>query len=196
MQARISACVIAFNAERSIAPCLASLALCDELIVVDAHSTDRTREIARAHGARVIERDSACDRTLNRFAVNAASHDWILSLAAGERLTAELAAAIVRAKIHGIGVCSAYEMRIHATCPGNVPHGDSSSAAREVRLFDRRRAAFGSGEIPDRVITYGPVGRLKGNVLHESGRDFDRQVSKLGRNATLHPAWRFLRAHL
>ena len=45
------------NEEDRIGDCLASLAFCDEIVVIDSHSRDRTRDIAREHGARVIERD-------------------------------------------------------------------------------------------------------------------------------------------
>lgn len=77
----ISGCVITFNEERSIVPCLKSMKpLCEELIVVDAHSTDRTRELATACGARVIERDWSGYRTQKQFAAHAARNEWILSL--------------------------------------------------------------------------------------------------------------------
>ena len=53
----LSACIIAMNEEDRIGDCLRSLDFCDELVVVDSHSTDRTREVAAELGARVIERD-------------------------------------------------------------------------------------------------------------------------------------------
>src|SRR5690242_21728886 len=83
----ISACIITLNEERSIAACLDSLGLCDEIIVVDAHSTDRTREIAAARGARVIERDWTGYRSQKQFAVREARNDWIISIDADERLS-------------------------------------------------------------------------------------------------------------
>ena len=53
----ISACIVAKNEADRLGPCLDSLDWCDELLVVDSHSTDRTRELAAQRGARVIERD-------------------------------------------------------------------------------------------------------------------------------------------
>src|SRR5262245_1727254 len=56
-RAPLSACIISFQEEDRIEACIRSLAFCDEVVVVDSHSTDRTRELATAAGARVIERD-------------------------------------------------------------------------------------------------------------------------------------------
>ena len=53
----LSACIITFNEADRIEACLRSVAFCDEIVVVDSHSSDATRELAAALGARVIERD-------------------------------------------------------------------------------------------------------------------------------------------
>ena len=51
-RAPISACIISFQEEDRIEACLASVAFCDEIVVVDSHSSDRTRELAAARAAR------------------------------------------------------------------------------------------------------------------------------------------------
>src|SRR4051812_48031413 len=96
--AKISACVITLNEADRIEACLRSAAFCDELIVVDAHSTDDTRELARRLGARVIERDWPGFRSQKEFAVGAASHDWVLCIDADERVSDELRAEIEAAR--------------------------------------------------------------------------------------------------
>src|SRR3954468_21404255 len=88
----VTACIITLNEERSIGACIDSLRrLCDEIIVVDAHSSDRTREMAAARGARVIERDWSGYRSQKQFAVREARNDWIISIDADERISARLA---------------------------------------------------------------------------------------------------------
>lgn len=213
---RITGCVITLNEEGRIAACLDSLAtVCDELVVVDAHSSDRTREIAAAHGARVIERDWPGYRSQKQFAVNSASNDWILSLDADERVSPELAAEITRVKLHGIDVRCAYEIPFLSSYYGlPMRHGDWHPD-RHIRLFDRRRTRFGGEEIHEKVVPHGPVGRLQSCILHDSYRDLDHQLDKLGRYASLmaaamerrgrragawrlflHPLWRFVRAYI
>jgi glycosyltransferase involved in cell wall biosynthesis len=212
----ISGCVITFNEERSIVACIKSMrAICDEIVVVDAHSTDRTRELALACGARVIERDWGGYRTQKQFAANAARNEWILSLDADEQVSPELAAEILRVNLHGLDVRAAYRMPFLARYYGHpMMHGDWHPDYH-IRLFNRRRTVFGGNEVHERVISHGPVGRLRGHVLHDSYRDLDHQLGKLGKYATLmaeamkangrragalrlvlNPLWRFVRAYV
>ena len=83
---------IYLNEADRIGACCDSLAFCDEIVVVDSHSTDNTRAIAAAHGARVIERDWPGYRSQREFAMQAATHDWILAIDADERVSAPLRA--------------------------------------------------------------------------------------------------------
>lgn len=89
--AGLSAVVITLNEEANIQACLAPLLLvADEVLVVDSHSTDRTREIAQQMGARVIETDWLGYSQTKNFANAQAKHDWILSVDADERLSPNL----------------------------------------------------------------------------------------------------------
>ena len=182
----ISACVITANDERCIGACIDSLRICDEIIVVDAHSTDRTREIARARGARVVERDWSGVRTQQQFAVSLARNDWILSIGADERMSPVLSSEIVRVRLYGLDEFAGYQ----------IPFLDAHSACPDVRLrlFNRRRARFGGEPDRGRVIAYGPVGQFRGNIQHDS------PLERVERSATprgfLDPAWRFLRARI
>src|SRR5262249_39468732 len=82
-----SGVVICFNEEDDIAACLESLAWCDEIVVVDSHSTDRTREIALRYTDKVIEQPFLGYVKQKNFALECASHDWVVSLDADEALT-------------------------------------------------------------------------------------------------------------
>src|SRR3569832_750029 len=82
--------IITYNEADRIDACLRSLSFCDEIVVVDSHSTDATGQIAGSLNARVIERDWPGYRSQKQFAIEAASHDWVLCLDADERVTREL----------------------------------------------------------------------------------------------------------
>ena len=84
---RVSACIITLNEEDRIADCIRSVSWCDEVVVVDSHSSDRTREIAAGLGARVIERDWPGHVAQKDFATRAAVNDWIFSIDADERVS-------------------------------------------------------------------------------------------------------------
>src|ERR1700704_3969858 len=89
-RARLSACIITYNEADRIEACLRSVSFCDEIVVVDSHSTDATRALASALGARVIERDWPGYRSQKQFVIDNAAHDWVLCLDADERVTGTL----------------------------------------------------------------------------------------------------------
>ena len=91
MAPRLSVAIIALNEERNLPDCLASVAFADEIVVIDGGSADRTCEIARSAGARVIAaHDWQGFGVQKNRAVDACTGDWILSIDADERVSAEL----------------------------------------------------------------------------------------------------------
>lgn len=92
MAETITACVIARDEQERLPGCLASLAFCDEIVVVDSGSRDRTMEIARAAGATVVEHPWRGFATQRNVAIDHATSDWVLEVDADERITPELAA--------------------------------------------------------------------------------------------------------
>src|SRR5438046_10666488 len=82
---RLSVCLITLNEERNLPRALCSIqGIADEIVVVDCGSRDRTQEIAREHGARVIARAWTNFAEQQNYAAAAASNDWIISMDAAE----------------------------------------------------------------------------------------------------------------
>ena len=92
MTLRLSATVLAQDEAERIGGCIESLRFCDEVLVVDGGSRDRTREVASRLGARVVERPFDDFARQHEFARAEARGDWVLSIDADERASAELAA--------------------------------------------------------------------------------------------------------
>jgi glycosyltransferase involved in cell wall biosynthesis len=90
MRETVTGLVLTYNGERLLEKCLRSLDFCDELLVVDSESTDRTREIAQACGARVITRPWPGPVDQFRFALQEIATTWVVSLDQDEYLTDEL----------------------------------------------------------------------------------------------------------
>src|ERR1051325_7812647 len=86
----ISAVIITFNEEENIRAACESVSWADEIIVVDSESTDATRDIAAACGAKVIGNKWPGFAAQKQFATDAATHDWVFSLDADERVSPEL----------------------------------------------------------------------------------------------------------
>jgi hypothetical protein len=91
---RISACLIVQNEQERLPAALASVDFCDEIIVVDGGSTDRTVQIAREASARVIENRWPGFAAQRNVAIDAATSDWILEIDADERISPRLRASI------------------------------------------------------------------------------------------------------
>jgi glycosyltransferase involved in cell wall biosynthesis len=207
----VSVCIITKDEEGNLPDCLASVKWADDVVVVDSRSTDRTREIASAAGARVIERDFPGHIEQKNFAVDQAKHDWVLCVDADERLTPALADA-VRKALEAPAPFDGFELpRLTYHLGRPIRHG-GWYPDRKVRLFDRRKGRWGGRNPHDHVEVKGRVGRLEGDLLHYSYRSISahlRQIdfftgiaakekrargerSSLGKMA-LRPAWKFLR---
>ncbi|PYS31020.1 MAG: glycosyltransferase family 2 protein [Acidobacteria bacterium] len=174
----ITATIITFNEEDRIGEAIASLSCCDEIVVVDSGSTDRTREIAEARGARVIQRAWQGYSKQKNFAAEQARHDWILSIDADERLSIELADDIVNA-FPGASAWAAYSMPRRAFYMGRWINHSEWYPDRKVRLYDRRRCRWEGDHVHESMKVDGPVGRLHGDLFHFPYRDWNDHVTRI-----------------
>jgi len=183
---RISATIITLNEEDRIAEAIASLACCDEVIVVDAGSSDRTREIARQRGARVFSRNWEGYSQQKNFAAEQALNDWILSLDADERVSAELAAEISDWKRTTTDV-AAMTMPRRAFYLGRWINHSGWYPDRKTRLYDRRRSRWSVQDlVHESLEVNGRTGRFSGDLLHfpyRDRRDHEQRIDRYTRLA-------------
>lgn len=93
---KISATIIALNEEKDLPRCLQSLKFCDEIILVDSGSTDKTAEIAKSYGAKVLQEAWRGYGQQKNFAMSHSTHEWVLNLDADEEVTESLRNEILR----------------------------------------------------------------------------------------------------
>lgn len=211
----LSACIITFNEADRIEACLRSVSFCDEIIVVDAHSSDGTRELAAALGARIIERDWPGYRSQKQFAVDAARHDWVLCLDADERVSAPLRAEILALRAQGFAAAAGWSMPRITDYFGRFLRHGNAYPDRLVRLFDRRRGGWSGYEIHENTRVQGRTAKLRGYLEHYSYRSLADHHNRMQRYAELmaqamyergqrcgltkvlvNPQWRFVRGYL
>jgi glycosyltransferase involved in cell wall biosynthesis len=211
----LSACIITFNEADRIEACLRSLSFCDEIVVVDSHSHDATRELAAGLGARVIERDWPGYRSQKQFAVDAARHDWVLCLDADERVSDELRAQIIAASEQGFAGHAGYSLARITDYFGRFLRHGNAYPDRLVRLFDRRCGGWSGMEIHENTTVRGRIGRLRGHLQHYPYRSLGDHLARMQRYADLmgqalygrgkrcglmrvliNPQWRFVRGYL
>ncbi len=179
----LSAVVITRNEGRHIQRCLARLEFADEIVVVDSESDDDTAERARASGARVLVQPWLGYGKQKDFAVKQAANDWVLCVDADEIVSPELRAsieAVLRAP-----ACGAYEMpRCNRFMGRFLRHGEGYPDWN-LRLFDRRRARWSEDPVHENVRTDETVGRLHGDLVHESAETLRSYLEKQNRYTSL-----------
>jgi len=135
---KITATIITLNEERNIARAIESLRCCDEILIVDSGSVDRTVELAEKLGARVIEAGWLGFAAQKNRAAEQASHDWILSLDADEALSEGLEAEIWNLQEERPAVRRLYHAA-HGALPGPLDSALGLVPRPQVRLYDRGR---------------------------------------------------------
>lgn len=164
----LSAVIIAFQEEHNIGRCLASLAgVADEVIVVDSGSTDRTAEIARAHGARLVLHAWEGYSAQKNFANSLAVSDFVLSIDADEALSEGLSASLHALKAGRISGDAFRLSRLTNYCGAWIRHSGWYPDAR-VRVW-RRGMGHWEGLIHEVVqVQTDTIGHLPGDLLHYS----------------------------
>ncbi len=181
---KISATLITWNEERKIARAIESLRCCDEILVVDSGSTDRTVEIAQKLNARVVDSPWYGYSKQKNLAAAQAANDWILSLDADEALSEALEAEIWQLRKKGPEY-DAYTMPRMAQYLGRWILHSGWYPDRKVRLYDRNRATWVGEFVHESVEVTGTVGHLKSNILHYTCESLSEHVRSVDRYTTL-----------
>ena len=180
----LAAVVITYNAERGITRCLDSLSFCDEIVVVDSGSEDRTRELAGRFTSKVFVHPWQGYAQQKNYANGLTACDWVLSLDADEAVSDQLRSEILDVFRAPIGPAAfsmprkAFHLRrwiLHGTWYPN----------RQVRLFRRSEGSWIGPEVHERWTTRGEVGRLEGHILHYSYTGVADQWTRANRYASL-----------
>jgi glycosyltransferase involved in cell wall biosynthesis len=212
---RISAVVTTFNEEHNVGDCLESLLWCDEIVVVDSFSTDRTPEIVASFDkVRFQQRPYLGSASQKNWAMDQAQHDWILIFDADERCTPELqeeiAALLRRGPEH-----EAYTIRRRAYFMDRVIRFSGWQHDRVVRLIRRGAARYPNKRVHADMVTRGEAPVLRSPMLHFMIDAFDEYVPRIvkygywgaaqawrqGRSAGpfqvfVRPSWRFIRTYV
>ena len=182
-RAPFSAVLITRNAAAVLEPCLESIAFADEIVVVDAASTDATLEIATRRGARVVQREWLGFGRQKQFAVEQAKHDWVLCLDADERVSRELAASIQA--VLAAPAAPVFRMPRRNRFLGRwLAHGEGYPDW-SPRLFNRLNARWSDDLVHEKVLYSVTPGTLKGDLLHDPGDDLSAYLERQNRYTTL-----------
>src|SRR5207253_2037596 len=180
----LSVTVITRNEAADVGAALASVSWADEIVVVDSQSTDDTVAIARRHTDRVIVRDWPGYVAQKNHAASLASHDWILSLDADERVTPELAAEI-RATLQREPADRGFWIPRVTFHLGRWIRTTDWYPDHQLRLYDRRAAEWTGRYVHEGVGVKGGVGRLRHELQHYAYRDVAEHMETIDHYTTL-----------
>jgi glycosyltransferase involved in cell wall biosynthesis len=179
---KISAVIIAGNEEAKIGDAVCSVQWADEILVVDSESTDRTRDIARENGARVLIRAWQGFSSQKQFGVDTAAHDWIFSLDADERVSPALSDEI--AVIRSTGpLADGYRIPRLTSYMGRPIRHSGWYPDHQLRLFDRRRGRWSESLIHESIVMSegARVETLREHILHftiDSAAEHHRMIGE------------------
>jgi len=182
---KLSAIVVCFNEEENIRECLESLRWCDEIVVVDAFSTDRTVDICREYNARVIQRKWAGYQDQKAFAHSQTTKDWVLSVDSDERISMELKDEIQQALSGDGNRYAGYAMPRLVFYLRRWWWRGGWYPDYKIRLFRRDRAVWVGSEPHDKVAVDGDVRRLRHPIYNFSYRNIDDHVQRINRFTTI-----------
>lgn len=173
--AKLTAIIIAKNEELRIERCLKSLGFCDEVVVVDNNSDDKTRQISKQNGATVHEYKSSDYAEARNFGMKLSKTEWVLYVDADEVVSDELKKEILSVIASGSPGFVAYKLRRKNFYLGDNPWPKIESLER---LFEVKNFITWEGQLHESVKVSGSVGELKGLLLHYTHRTIAEMVEK------------------
>ncbi len=176
-EVEISGVIITYNEEANIGRCVKSLlGICDEIIVVDSFSVDKTKEIAQSLGAKVIENPFGGHIEQKNFAIDQATHRVVLSLDADEALSEELQKSIQWVKSNWEG--DAYKFNRFTNYCGKWIKHCGWYPDTKIRLLDKTKGKWGGTNPHDCIEVLDPkkVKKLEGDLLHYSYSTMEEHI--------------------
>ncbi len=180
----ISAVILTKDEEKNLQECLESVKWCDEVILIDDNSTDRTLEIAKKFGAKVFTHSLNNDFAAQRnFGLEKVMGEWVLFVDADERISPDLKKEIMET-IKKINVNGFYLKR-HDFFGGRwLKHGETANV-RLLRLGRRGKGKF-ERKVHETWEIKGEIGELKNPLLHYPHQTLSDFIDHVNFHSTLH----------
>lgn len=183
---KISAVIITFNEEKSIARCIRSLKpVADEIVIVDSFSKDKTRQICETEGVRFVEHIFEGHIQQKNFALTLALHDFVLSLDADEYLSDALTHSILQIKNNSTH--AAYSMNRLTGIAGRWIRSTDWYPDKKIRLWRRSKGQWGGYNPHDTVILEKGTSlfHLGGDLMHDGYEDYADLMTKANQYARI-----------
>ncbi len=175
----VSIVIITLNEERNIERCLESVKdISDDIIVVDSHSADRTKEICGKYNVKFVEYEWKGYSETKNYGNSIAKYDWILSIDADESISGKLKNSLLNIDLNS-GFDGFYINRINNYCGKWIKHS-GWYPDRKIRLWNKNKGKW-EGEVHEKIVfeKQTKTGCLKGNILHYSYYTIEEHLKRI-----------------
>ncbi len=184
---KLSVVIITFNEQNRIRPTLESVKWCDEIIVVDSGSTDKTLDICREYkNCKTYTQPFLGYGQQKQYAVGKASNEWILSIDADEVVTTYLQNEITGYLSLPVVPFNGFNVPITLIFMKRIFMYGYENKQPHLRLFNKNKGAFDASQLHEKVLVGGAVITLKNEVLHCSYADITHYFQKFNNYTTIY----------
>jgi glycosyltransferase involved in cell wall biosynthesis len=182
---KISGLIITFNEEKNIGKCIDALfRICDEIIVVDSFSKDKTASIAKEKGAIVIEQSFLGDGPQRTYGLSYCKYDWILNLDADEFLDKDAEDFILKEKYLEDNY-DAFSFRVKNFLGDKLIDFSGWYPDYKVRFFNKKSAHPSSSIVHQSIVTRREK-KVPVHILHYGWESLEQIISKKNQYSTWH----------
>lgn len=181
----ISGLVITYNEEKNIGKCVRALfEVCDEVIIIDSFSKDRTVEIAKNEGAKVIKQEFLGDGPQRTFGLPYCQNDWILNLDADEFLDTD-AIKFIKEKKYQEGNYDAFAFRVKNYLGDELIDFSGWYPDSKVRFFNKKTARPSNAAVHQKILTTNEK-KVAVHILHYGWDSLEQLIAKKNQYSTWH----------
>ena len=211
---KITAIIPTGNEEHNIVDAIKSIDFCDEIMIVDSFSSDKTVELAKPLADTILQRKFEYPASQKNWAIPQAKYKWILLLDADERVTQKLKKEIIEILNSNI-VCSGFWIMRENYFMGKKVMFSGWQRDKVIRLFKRDECKYENKHVHEEIINNGNIGFLRNNLIHNTfkskkaylqklekyarwqAKDYDKKVEQITLyHLGLKPLFRFLKHYI
>jgi glycosyltransferase involved in cell wall biosynthesis len=177
MEAKLTGIIPTYNEELHIEAAIDSLSFADEILVIDSYSTDKTVSLAKAKGARIVQREFDDFSSQKNYAIDLASYTWVFLLDADERISLNLKEEII-SEISKAQTSGAYWVPRSNVFMGKRIKYSGWQNDKVIRLFKKSECRYNGKLAHEEIHTKTTVTSLQNHLDHYTYRDLNNFVSK------------------
>lgn len=177
--AKVSAVIITYNEELIISETLSRLWWCDEILIVDSGSTDRTIEICKEYGCVIYTQPINGFGRQKLFGVSKAKNDWILCIDADELLSEPLVDELQEELSKKDLTFAAFEIPLNLVFMNKIFRHGKETNSLKIRLFNKHRGNWDGAVVHETVVVKGSIKQLKNKIFHYSYNSYSQFLKKI-----------------